>query len=431
MTVERIAIGNTRSYDPISRITISRASGMWLWDDAGNAYIDLTSGYSVTNLGHCFAPVIRAATEQMKRLDHVTGQTHQPQQRLAQKLKDIFEPRLAETGSQEARVAFSTSGARAIEVAIQCALQYRPGKTLRLESAFHGRTLALSCEKIGFVNQLDAAYYPNCNRCPLNKTFPTCDLACTTQLFDYIDELGHTISSILVEPILGVAGWIVPPDNFLKQLRKKTAEKGILLIADEVQTALGRCGAWTRFEQIPVQPDILVIGKSLAAGVAAISATIGREEIMNSAAPGSLTETFAANPVACAAALATLDHLTDAAVFSRATEIGKRLRACCESALGIAEATSRQCDGFGSPSVSGIGASCVLQFVGAPKAASTQAHHFAQRCFDQGLITHLAGKRRDRVVLLPPLNLSDAELPQICDHIASVAGDSFERRQPI
>ncbi len=399
-----------RSYDPKHEVVIARGEGSWVWDTEGKQYLDLTCGYSTSNLGHGHPRLLAAATEQLASVTHLTGQPHVGQIQLAERLIRLASKLDQQNGMQAAdrKIVFNSSGARAIETAVRAAAEYRRGRLLSISPSFHGNTIALAshstCEAVDSPSSYrrGAAEYPHCSRCPLGLTFPSCSLRCADRLYEFIDQNASSISAILIEPMLGARGYILPPDDYFLRLSRLAKKHGILTIADEVQTALGRCGSWTLSHTQGWQADLLVIGKSLGGGVAAISAVLGRTEVLEKLTPGQCSETFAATPIACSVAQAVLDELEQHDHINSASHVGGQLR----------DFVTHQFANAAGPRVAieGIGASCCIEFLGKSLDQSIQAaRHFSVNCQAAGLLVHLSGPNRTRVVFLPPLNLTGEE----------------------
>jgi 4-aminobutyrate aminotransferase len=298
-------------------LAVQRAQGVMVEDLDGNHYLDCAAGIAVCSTGHCHPRVVQAIQEQAGRLLHICG-------------ADFYDPlyiALAERlgslapGDDPKRVFLANSGAEAVEAALKLARHHtgRP-RVLAFFGAFHGRTMgavSLTASKPvyhgGFgplVPGIAHVPYAYCYRCVYNLTYPQCDLA---------DE----VAAIFVEPVQGEGGYIVPPPSWLSRLRALCDKYGILLIADEVQSGIGRTGKMFATEHWGVEPDIICSAKALASGMP-VSAMIARDEIMNWPA-GAHGSTFGGNPVCCAAALATLDVIEEERLMENAIRVGQRL----------------------------------------------------------------------------------------------------------
>ncbi|HFQ95780.1 MAG TPA: acetyl ornithine aminotransferase family protein [Anaerolineae bacterium] len=308
---ENISPSYTRSYP----FVMAKGRGSEVWDVDGNRFIDFATGIAVTNTGHSHPHVVEAIKKQADAFLHMSGTDfyYAPQIELAERLNKIVPI------SGPTKVFFGNSGAEAVEAALKLARWYtkRP-RFIAFYKAFHGRTfgaLSLTASKTvqrnGFAPLLSGvshAFYPN----PYRNPFPGEDpgQAALTYIENHLFKTTtppEEVAAIIVEPIQGEGGYIVPPDNFLPGLRELADKYGILLIFDEVQTGFGRTGKMFAAEHWGVEPDIITLAKGIASGMP-LGAMVARAEIM-SWPPGSHASTFGGNPVSCAAALATLDLL--------------------------------------------------------------------------------------------------------------------------
>lgn len=296
---------------------------MWITDPDGNEFLDMSAGIAVTSTGHCHPHVVAAIQEQAARLIHMSGTDfyYPAQARLAGRLVAMQPVR-----GEKCRVYFGNSGAEANEAALKLArfITGRPNFIAFLDS-FHGRTmgaLSLTSSKVrqreGFGPFLPVTHtlYPDPYRLGPNAT---------QMAMDHLELLFRTIvparevAAIFVEPIQGEGGYIVPPDDFLPRLRSLCDEHGILLVFDEVQCGMGRTGKMFAGEHWGVKPDIISLAKGIASGMP-LSATLASEELMKWK-PGAHASTFGGNPIACAAANATLD-LLDGGLVDNAARVG-------------------------------------------------------------------------------------------------------------
>ena len=309
------------SYTRIYPFVISHGKGSEVWDVDGNRYIDFASGIAVTSTGHSHPKVIQAIKEQVDRFLHMSGTDfYYPQQiELAEKLAEIAPM------SGPNSVFFTNSGAESVEAALKLAL-YQTGRPhfIAFYGAFHGRTMgALSftaskpVQRAGFssfTSEVTHVPYSNPFRCSHHRDESACKKNCIC--VDYIEETvfktkvaPDQVAAIIVEPIQGEGGYIFPDDRFLVRLRELCDKHGILLIADEIQSGIGRTGKWFAVEHWGVEPDIVCVAKGLASGMP-LGAIIARSEIMNWG-PGTHASTFGGNPVSCAASMATLELIED------------------------------------------------------------------------------------------------------------------------
>jgi len=314
---EIISPSYTRSYP----FVMGHGKGSEVWDVDGNRYIDLASGIAVTSTGHCHPKVIKAIKEQADRFLHMSGTDfYYPQQiELAEKLAEIA-PMSGEKG-----IFFTNSGAESVEAALKLAL-HQTGRPhfIAFYGAFHGRTMgALSftaskpIQRAGFspfTSEVTHVPFSNPFRCSHHRDESECKKDCIC--VDYIEETvfktkisPNEVAAIIVEPIQGEGGYIFPDDNFLPRLRELCDKHGILLIADEIQSGIGRTGKWFAVEHWGVEPDIVCVAKGLASGMP-LGAIIARREIMKWG-PGTHANTFGGNPLSCVAAMATLELIED------------------------------------------------------------------------------------------------------------------------
>jgi 4-aminobutyrate aminotransferase len=297
------------SYTRIYPLVVARGSGAVIEDVDGNLFLDFTAGIAVTATGHCHPDVVAAIRDQAGKLLHMSGTDfyYEPQIDLAQRLAELA------PGSGGKRVFFTNSGAEALEAGLKLA-RWHTGRqrALAFFGAFHGRTygaMSLSGSKLvhrrGF-----APLVPEIHHVP----FPR-DASRSGE--DYVREIEETvlrriappdeIAAVFVEPIQGEGGYFVSPEGFLPALRAMCNRHGMLLVADEVQTGMGRTGKLFAVEHWGVEPDILCLAKGIASGMP-LGAIIARGDVMDWP-PGSHASTFGGNPVSCRAALATLDLL--------------------------------------------------------------------------------------------------------------------------
>jgi len=299
-------------------VPIKRAEGCTVEDFDGNEYLDVFSGISVTNAGHRDEAVVEAAKDQLDEFIH--GCTylhpHQPAADLAEKLADVTPGDLQKT-------FFANSGTEAVEGAVKLARKYTGSKeVVALEMSFHGRTLgslsltgnkAYKDEMAPTLNDVAHVAPPYSYRCP-RCDGDSCTADCANQLERIIET--HTsgdLAAVIVEPVMGEGGIIVPPEGWLERIQEITHENGGLLIVDEVQTGYGRTGEMWASDHFDVVPDIMPQAKGIANGLP-LGAFTAREEIANAFESGDHLSTFGGNPVACAAAQATIEELQDGLV---------------------------------------------------------------------------------------------------------------------
>ncbi len=318
----------------VTGITVERGEGSWLITTEGERYLDYTSGIGVTNTGHAHPRVAAAIAAQATRLLH--GQQnivyHEPGLRLYDRLRSVLPG-----GPWQAFL--SNSGAEAVEAAVKLAraATKRP-VVLVFSGGFHGRTaqtMALTTAKNVYradfeplPGSVHAIPYPYCYRAARGPHVP--DAACSCPWEEQLDLILHTltypehVAAVIVEPVLGEGGYVVPPPTFLPRLRQITRELGILLVVDEVQTGMGRTGELFAVRHWDVEPDILVFAKAVASGLP-LSGIIAREDLVARWRPGAHGGTFGGNVVACAAANATFEVIRDEHLVENARDRGAQL----------------------------------------------------------------------------------------------------------
>jgi 4-aminobutyrate aminotransferase / (S)-3-amino-2-methylpropionate transaminase / 5-aminovalerate transaminase len=407
-------------------VFVSEAHGALLVDVDGNQLLDFAGGIGCLNVGHTNDAVVKAASEQLRRLTHgcfhVTP--YEVYVRLAERINALL------PGDFVKKTLFVNSGAEAVENAVKIA-RAATGReaVLAFEDGFHGRTLlALSLTskvhpyKAGFgpfAPEVYRAPYAYCYRCAYNLSYPSCGVACVESLEDYFKKYveAENVAAVIVEPILGEGGFVVPPADYLQRLRALTARHGILLIADEVQTGFGRTGKLWAVEHSGVAPDILIAAKSIAGGLPLASVS-GRAEIMDAPGVGGLGGTFGGNPVALAAAHAVLDEMERGKLCESANRIGR---------VFAARAGSWR-DRFALVGdVRGVGAMWALELVKdratrAPAKEETGA--VSKRCYEKGLVTITAGTHGNVIRTLMPLVIGDEQLAEGLDVLESALSET-------
>jgi 4-aminobutyrate aminotransferase len=377
----------TRSYP----FVMDRGEGCWVTDVDGNRFLDFTAGIAVVTTGHAHPKVVAAVEEQARRFLHMSGTDfyYQSEIELAERLEAKILPGIP------AKVFFTNSGAEAIEGAMKLA-RFATGRPsyIAFIGAFHGRTfgaLSLTASKASqrrrFAPLLSSVFH---------APFPTVARGITTdETMARLEELFATVAppesvaAVFVEPIQGEGGYLVPPDDFLPRLRELTLKHGILMVADEVQSGMGRTGHLLSIEHWGVEPDIVCLAKGIASGLP-LGAFIARAEQMNWP-PGSHGSTFGGNPVACAAGLATLDLLEEG-LMENAARVGAVMQ---DGLREIASTRPQVTD------VRGLGLMVALELKTPELAAK-----LVQSAFERGLLLLTAGTRAVRIS--PPLVL-DAE----------------------
>ena len=321
-------------------IAFQRGEGVYLYDLEGRKYLDFVAGIATMNVGHCHPAVVEAISDQARALIH--GACHvgymEPYVELLEALKDV-----APGDLQNGKGILMNSGSEAVETGIKLA-RYVTNRSMILAftDSFHGRAmgaLALTASNTiyrqrlaGLLTGVYHTPYPYCYRCPLKHESPetfvslsrtTCGLACLNLVEKALQTVipPQDLAGIVVEPIAGEGGYIVPPDGFLQGLREICDRHGALLIADEVQTGLGRTGKMFAVEHWDVTPDVLCLAKALGGGLP-LGAVLARADLMDAWPPAAQGTTFGGNPVACRAGLATLRVIQEENLMARAVEVG-------------------------------------------------------------------------------------------------------------
>ena len=319
----------TRGYPLVAE----SAQGAIVQDVDGNRFLDFNAGIAVAAAGHCHPRVVEAIQKQAARLIHMSGTDFYYEElvALAEKLAEIA------PGPVPRRVSFGNSGAESIEGCIKLARWSTDrDKIIAFFGSFHGRTLgALSLtarkavQRGGFGPLLPGvvhAPYPNCYRCPFGRQEETCAVECVKHIEDTLLKTiapARETAAIVVEPVQGEGGYIVPPRKFFDELSRVAHENGILLVCDEVQSGMGRTGKMWASEHFDVVPDILAVAKGIASGMP-LGATVARADLMTWP-PGAHASTFGGNPVCCAATLATIALLEEGLV-ANAARMGAHLQ---------------------------------------------------------------------------------------------------------
>lgn len=372
-------------------ITLVRGAGARVWDADGREYIDLLAGIAVNALGHADPRLVEAVATQLATLGHTSNlQATEPAIRLAERLGEM-------TGDASARVFFCNSGAEANEAAFKIArLSGRPGMVVA-QSSFHGRTMGALALTAQPAKQAPFR--------PLPGDVTVVPFGDADALAAVVDS---TTAAIMLEPIQGEGGVIVPPDGYLTRAREIADAHGALLILDEVQTGIGRTGTWFAHQREGVKPDVVTLAKGLGGGLP-IGAVIAVGAAAGYLRPGSHGSTFGGNPVSCAAALAVLDAIESDGLMERALALHERL------AVGLVERSAGLID-----HVRGRGL-LLAAVLGMPPAADLE-----RACREHGLLVNAVAL--DAVRLAPPLVLTDTDVADALDRWAAACAAVTEQR---
>jgi acetylornithine/N-succinyldiaminopimelate aminotransferase len=353
-------------------LELVKGSGAEVWDSHGRRYLDLVSGVAVNALGHAHPAVVAAVTSQIAQLGHVSNFfVHEPVLQLAERLQGLLD-------APDSRVLFCNSGAEANETAFKIARRTGRPHIVAAHNAFHGRTMGA----LALTGQQPkrAPFEP---LPPGVSHVPYGDAAALDAAVD------ADTAAVVLEPILGEAGVIVPPEGYLRAAREITAARGALLVIDEVQTGIGRTGAWFAHQSAGIRPDVVTLAKGLGGGLP-IGACIGVGEAGRLLEPGQHGTTFGGNPVCCAAALAVLATIAGEGLLEHVQRVGK------EIATGI--------EALGHPLVTDVSGAGLMIGVGLASPVSAAVSTAAR---EAGYLVNNAVA--DRIRLIPPLVLSETQ----------------------
>lgn len=385
------------NYKPLD-IVIERGEGVWVWDVEGRRYLDCLAAYSAVNQGHCHPRIVAALSEQAARLS-LTSRAFRNDQLGAfyEELIAVLRPAMPKAE----RVLPMNSGAEAVESALKLARKWgyeRHGipagqaEIVVCAENFHGRTIAI----VGFST--DPGSNGNFGPFPAGfRTVPYGDASAMAA------AIGPNTAAVLVEPIQGEAGVIIPPPGWLAEIRRLCDAAGCLLILDEIQTGLGRTGRWLAAEHEGVGADLTLLGKALGGGLYPVSAVVGRADVIEVLTPGTHGSTFGGNPLACAVARASLAVLRDEQMIGRADAQGRRVMAALEAAALP-----------GVVAIRGRGLMIALDL----DARAGGARRYCEALAAAGL---LCKETHDHTIrLAPPLVLSDEEADAMVATLARV-----------
>jgi predicted acetylornithine/succinylornithine family transaminase len=379
----KYVIGNYKRYP----VCLVRGEGSYVWDAEGNRYLDFFPGWGCNLIGHCPPRVVAAVREQVGKLVHVPNTWYMEPQGLLAKA-------LVERSGLDAQCFFCNSGTEANETAIKVArLNGKPNgryKIITMLNSFHGRTYG------GLSATGQPKYHKGVE--PMLAGFnyaPFGDVEAAAKLVD-----GETCA-IMLEPIQGEGGVNIAPPGYLEGLRKLCDQHGLMLIFDEVQTGMGRTGAWYAFQNFGVEPDALTLAKALAGGVAC-GGLLAKRQYADKLVPGTHAATFGGNPIACAAALATIETIEKDELLPRAAKIGAGFQARFE-------ALQKRCPLIQQIRVQGTMVGVELSIDGTP---------IVDECLKRRLLINCTHGNVLR--LLPALNLPDDALQAGCDILEAV-----------
>lgn len=409
----------------LAPIFVESAKGAVIRDIDQNTFIDLYGGIGVINAGHCPESVVEAIKAQADKLLHSCFMVsmYDSYVELAEQLTRIT------PGSHAKKAMLVNSGAEAVENAVKIARAAtgKPG-VIAFEAGYHGRTLltmTLTSKVKPYKHQfgpfapeiykIPSAY---CYRCIYKSTYPECGMHCL-EAFErfFISEVApDNIAAMIIEPVQGEGGFIVPPKEFLPGLKQICAQNDILFIADEVQTGFARTGKMFAVEHYDVVPDLITLAKGIASGMP-LSAVVGSAEIMDAPTPGRVGGTYGGNPVACAAALATLELMAKEDLPARAQQVGATIR-------NRMQALQQRYPQIGD--IRSLGAMVAIELVKDPKTktpAKEEVGQIIQACFKRGVLTMGAGIFGNVIRFLPPLVITDRQLETALDLFAEAVAE--------
>lgn len=399
-----------------------KGQGALLTDVDGNTFIDLAGAIGTINAGHCPPKVVEALTYQIQQYIHpgFNVMMYEPYIQLAEKLNQIT------PGSHAKKTFFLNSGAEAVENAIKLARKFTGRKAIiSFDRGFHGRTLlgmSLTSKvkpyKFGFGPFAPDTYkmrYPYYYRAPLWMAPEELDRMILHQLEEFfLSELpAEEVAAVIMEPVQGEGGFVVPSPAFVQGVKKVCENYGILFIADEIQTGFGRTGSLFAMEQFDVIPDIITMSKSIAAGLP-ISAVTGRAEIMDSAAPGEIGGTYGGSPLGCVAALKVIEMIEEEGLVHRSQAIGQTIRSRFEQ-------LKEKFPVIGD--VRGLGAMCAVELVKNEETKEPNKEltgQIVQECYRRGVIVLSAGLYGNVLRFLSPLVITDEQLNEALDVIQDI-----------
>ncbi|MGB4727039.1 MAG: aspartate aminotransferase family protein [Thermogutta sp.] len=378
---DRYVIGNYRRFP----VALVRGEGVYVWDAEGKRYLDFFPGWGCNLLGHCPPRVVEAVREQVARLIHVPNTWYT-------ELQGLWAQALSER-SFGGKAFFCNSGTEANEAAIKLVRLHSPKgryKIITFEGGFHGRTMG----------SLSATAQPKYHEGlgPLLPGFVYCPFGDLDEVAKRID---NETAAIMIEPIQGEGGVVVPPEGFLVGLRKLADEHGLLLVFDEVQTGCGRTGHWFGYQYFGVTPDIMTLAKSVCGGLPG-GVMLAKGDVATSLRPGMHASTFGGNPIAAAAGLATIEMIEEENLLARAQHISRIFQ---ERLVAMQQG----CSIIREVRIVGLMIGIELTLEGAP---------VVQECLNRGLLINCTHNTVIR--LLPAMVMTDEQVHEGCDILEDV-----------
>ena len=393
--------------------TVKEARGAIIIDEDGKELIDFAGGIGVVNAGHCPPPVVKAIQDQAAKYIHTSFNvvTYEPYIELCENLAEIL------PHGEHTKAMLVSTGSEAVENAIKIARQATKRQAvLCYTGAFHGRTM-MSMTLTSKINyKLNCGpFAPEVYRLPFPNFYRYSESKTPEEFVKWelkrLWESGHNVvdpnnlAAIIIEPVQGEGGFNPAPKKYLEGLREFCDKHGIMLIFDEIQSGFGRTGNWASWQNYGVQPDLSTYAKSLGSGMP-IAAILGKAEVMDAAAPGTIGGTYIGNPLSCVAAIATIQYMKDIKLNERAIEIGERI-------MKRFQKLKDRHDEIGD--VRGMGAMIGIEFVkdGDPRQPNGElCDRIIKSCADKGLVLLSAGTFKNVIRILSPIVITDEQLDE-------------------
>lgn len=417
--------GSFRSFDPLDGIVFCKGQGSILWDLHGKSYLDFICGYSACNLGHAHPQLIQVASSQLSKLTFCTGANTFERAQLEQALANLWLSSRSQTaGGVSAKVWLCSSGARAVEVAWKLAYANRPGRLMRFDLGYHGRSLAtaqisdtrtsdelLSQFQMAVADANNSSSrlgcfagvipFPRCGtQCEKDCRWCEASLEATRR---WLETHAEQTSAMIIEPVIGSRGYYFAGRTFHKKLAALLREYQVQVISDEIQMGLGRLGPMLVSHEEGWDADYTILGKSLGGGIVSVAAVLAEASKMDALSEGMESETYAANAYACRIASESLQLLSDESLKSNVCLLGEQFRAALKNRLP------------NFLTIDGRGQATVIDLAGMPVNlgdASQMALNWVRQLKELGLLVHLTGGQRNRIALLPPLVIEEATIQQ-------------------
>jgi 4-aminobutyrate aminotransferase/(S)-3-amino-2-methylpropionate transaminase len=420
--IARREAATARGASKLTPLAVAHAHGAAVTDVDGNTFLDFAGGIGMLAAGHTPRQLVDAVSAQAGKLIHMCAivATMEPMVELAELLNE------SAPVDGPAKTVLMNSGAEAVETAVNIARAHtgRPA-VIVFEGAYHGRTnLTLTMtSKYALFKKGFAPFAPEVYRLPFPNVYRRPEGLSEEAFIDWsVAQLENAfiaqvdpgaVAAVVIEPVQGEGGFVPVPARFLQRLRELCSEHGMLLVADEIQCGMGRTGELFAVEHYGVRPDLVTIAKSLGGGMP-VSAVTGRAEIMDAPHPGGLGGTYSGNPLACTAAIESLRMIRTPEFLARARQVGARLR---ERLLALQAQDERIGD------VRGIGPMLALEFVQDRRSRqpvdAQEVVNITSEALQRGLIVLRSGLYSNCIRLLPPLNLTDAQIDEGMDVLAS------------